>query len=249
MSISYNPPRYLLRRFEILRHLKPGQRFIEIAAGNLKLSRDLLRYFQRGTALDYSQFIEAIYHQLPQAERERLQLVVGDLFEAKLDADYDCVVACEVMEHVQDDAAFLQKLRSLLSPSGQLILSVPSRMKYWSVHDEIVGHLRRYEKDQLIQLLKNNGFSHIEVLSYGFPFINVLRWLRVLLAKKQEARKRQWTQRQQNEDSGVHHASQGFDFLGLFVNRFSLAIPAWVASWFTALDLSDGYIVIATKSA
>lgn len=244
---SYNPPRYLFRRYEILRRAIPGNAFLEIGTGNIKLAQELLRYFKKGTIVDFSKYVQTFYERLPQIQRDKLTLKIGDVQALDLGGGFDCVVSCEVMEHIEDDSAFLQRIHSLLKEEGQLMLSVPSRMKYWSVHDEIVGHLRRYEKQELLALLQATGFKQVEVLSYGFPFINLLRIPRILLARKQHRYKKDWEQRQQTEVSGAKHASRSFDWLGLLVNPVTWLPLTWVASWFNRFDLSDGYLVVARK--
>lgn len=245
--LSYNPPRYLFRRYEILRNIRPGENFLEVGTGNIKLAQALLGYFKCGTIVDFSRYVEAMYQRLPNEHKQRLRLRVGDVGELAFTETYTCVVTCEVMEHVEDDEGFLRRLHSLLNEGGQLVLSVPSRMKYWSIHDEIVGHLRRYEKEDIIERVERSGFSDIKVLSYGFPFVNLLRLPRILLAHKQHKRKKNLEKRQQTEDSGVHHASDTVNWLGLFVNQYTWLPFAWIASLFNRLDWSDGYIVIARK--
>ncbi|MCI5135040.1 MAG: class I SAM-dependent methyltransferase [Candidatus Electrothrix sp. AW2] len=247
INISYTPPRYLLRRYEVLRHVRPGKQFIEIGAGHLKLSLDLLNSFESGTALDYSKYIESAYQALPASVQQRLTLSIGDIQELHIKTQFDCVVSCEVMEHVEDDRLFLRQIKSLLCPDGQIILSVPSRMKYWAIDDEIVGHFRRYERKDIINLFKDVGFENIKLLSYGFPFTNLLRLLRILLAKKQQRRKKHWDQRQLTEESGVHHASGIPNFLAIFVNRYTMLPLNIIASLFNRFDWSDGYIIIAKK--
>lgn len=39
---------------------------------------------------------------------------------------FDCVIASEVLEHVEDPPAFLDRLRNLTQPGGRLILTVPN---------------------------------------------------------------------------------------------------------------------------
>ena len=40
---------------------------------------------------------------------------------------------------------------------------MPAKAKYWTVHDELVGHLRRYEKADLMRMLEDAGFVDVEV--------------------------------------------------------------------------------------
>jgi hypothetical protein len=53
--MKYYPPRYLFRRYELLRRVSEGNHFLEIGAGRLLLSVELLRYFRRGTLIDFSE--------------------------------------------------------------------------------------------------------------------------------------------------------------------------------------------------
>ena len=245
--LSYNPPRYLFRRHEILRNLHCGENFLEVGAGNLKLAQTLLDYFSRGTIVDFSEFVRTTYKQLPPDHQVKLTLLVGDILELSFPETYDCIVTCEVMEHIEEDLAFLQCLYVLLNSGGRIVLSVPSKMKHWSIHDEIVGHLRRYEKNDIIKLFERAGFVEINVQSYGFPFVNILRLLRILLAKKQYNRKKDWGGRQQTEDSGRNHASKIFDRLGIFINQYTIFPMAFISTLFNRFDWSDGYIVVAMK--
>ncbi len=100
--IPYYPPRYLFRRHEILKGIKPGQNFLEIGAGNLLLSQELLQFFQNGTLVDYNKQTQILFNKLNVSVQERLQLIISDFLPTVLDQKYDCIVACEVMEHVRD---------------------------------------------------------------------------------------------------------------------------------------------------
>jgi SAM-dependent methyltransferase len=243
--IPYFPPRYLFRRYEILRHIRPAECFLEVGAGGLALSSELTRYFTRGHAIDFSPEIAEIYQQLPDKIREKLTFQYGDIYQLPSGKQYDCIIACEVMEHIEDDAQFLRFLKSLLTPQGQLILSVPARMKFWTVHDDIVGHLRRYEKAELMQLMQRVGFESVKIMAYGYPFVNGLRFLRALYAKKQAVIKQQWTAEQQTQHSGIHHVPRSWNSLGLLVNPYTFLPLNWIACLFNGYDLSEGYLIIA----
>jgi hypothetical protein len=44
-----------------------------------------------------------------------------------------------------------------------VVIAVPADPRLWSAHDDAVGHLRRYEREQLHSLLTEGGF-HVERL-------------------------------------------------------------------------------------
>ncbi|NOX24545.1 MAG: class I SAM-dependent methyltransferase [Deltaproteobacteria bacterium] len=227
--------------------IRPGHNFLEIGAGNLKLSQELLRLFNHGTLVDYNVETQFLYDRLDVSLHERFELIISDFSSLVLPQQYDCVIACEVLEHVQDDEAFVQKAYCLLRDQGQLILSVPSRMKFWSRHDEIVGHLRRYEKNDIIQLLKKNKFRNINIVSYGYPFVNLLRWASICLATYHYHEKKQWSQKKQSQKSGIVRTDGMADLLGILVNQYSTYPLCAFASLFNKFDLSNGYIITAGK--
>lgn len=243
----YYPPRYLFRRYEILRHVRPAELFLEVGAGSLNLACELLNYFSRGKAVDFSLETQSIYDELSSDITKRLVFESIDIAALPEEASYDCVVACEVMEHFEDDQTFLLKIHRLLKPQGQIILSVPARMKFWSIHDEITGHYRRYERQQIIDLYQAAGFENINVIAYGYPFINMLRRLRVLYAARQACEKTKWSKIEQTQRSGLHHIPTKFHWLGLLINPYTLLPLNWIARLFNKTNLSEGYIAIAEK--
>jgi SAM-dependent methyltransferase len=54
------------------------------------------------------------------------------------------VLLCDVLEHIEDDVAFLGALLSAMKPGAFLLLTVPACPWLWSPHDEVYGHHRRY---------------------------------------------------------------------------------------------------------
>lgn len=72
----------------------------------------------------------------------------------------------DVIEHVQDDHAFLADAASLLQPDGMLYLTVPCYGWLWSEADVEAGHFRRHTR-QSLQALLGDGFD-IAYSSYFF---------------------------------------------------------------------------------
>lgn len=77
----------------------------------------------------------------------------------------DCILACDVLEHVQGDIELLQKLRVALCPRGFLIATVPAYDFLWSGEDYISNHVRRYTRRVLEKRIRTAGFI-IEWCSY-----------------------------------------------------------------------------------
>jgi SAM-dependent methyltransferase len=82
----------------------------------------------------------------------------------------------DVLEHIQDDAAFLADLRKLLAPEGRLYMTVPADPSLWSVEDEQAAHYRRYTRATLGRVLERAGFR-VEFMTHLFSYL----WLPVFL--------------------------------------------------------------------
>lgn len=95
------------------------------------------------------------------------------------DASFDCVLALDVIEHVDDDMGILTSLFKVIKPGGHLIITVPAFDALWSEHDEINHHKRRYRSPQLKHLIEEAGFT-VDRVSY----CNTALYLPVLLTRK-----------------------------------------------------------------
>lgn len=76
----------------------------------------------------------------------------------------------DVVEHVQDDVAFLRQVAEALLSSGRVYITVPAYRFLWSSEDQAAGHWRRYSCESLVQAVEKAGLT-VEYTSYFF------RWL------------------------------------------------------------------------
>ena len=61
------------------------------------------------------------------------------------------------------------ELHRVLRPEAVLVLSVPLNPKLWDDADVWAGHVKRYEKQELVELLEGHGFAVDDVRTWGFP--------------------------------------------------------------------------------
>lgn len=73
----------------------------------------------------------------------------------------------DVLEHIENDADFLDDLRKYMKPGGHLFLTVPAHRWLWSNNDRFSGHFRRYTAKNLTELLRACGF-HVRYATYFF---------------------------------------------------------------------------------
>ncbi|MGH9091567.1 MAG: class I SAM-dependent methyltransferase [Acidimicrobiales bacterium] len=60
------------------------------------------------------------------------------------DRQFDLLLACDVIEHVDHDVAALRELLRVAAPGGTLLLTVPAYQWLWTDHDVQLHHRRRY---------------------------------------------------------------------------------------------------------
>jgi 2-polyprenyl-3-methyl-5-hydroxy-6-metoxy-1,4-benzoquinol methylase len=73
----------------------------------------------------------------------------------------------DVIEHVQDDHAFVGAMATLLTTNGRLYVTVPAYGWLWSHEDVQAGHFRRYTLTSICEVLCAAGLR-IEYASYFF---------------------------------------------------------------------------------
>lgn len=104
-----------------------------------------------------------------------MNLWTSSIEEVSANKKYDLIVATDVIEHIQNDKAAVQKMNSLLKGDGTIVITVPALQSLFGYHDEVLGHFRRYSKEQLVRLLKESSAQaqFKLVRYYGFSLIPV----------------------------------------------------------------------------
>jgi SAM-dependent methyltransferase len=241
-------PRAFCRAELVVRLLRGRARtFSDVGCGEGYLAERLARAGLTGWGIDPS--ADAVALAQERFERMNLDGVrfwQSDLFDPKLPrAEADAVLLLEVLEHLEDDTGALERLRDLVKDEGYLVLSVPAHQKLWDHSDEAVGHVRRYERKELLGKLETAGWAPQLVYNYGFPLINLMRPLRAVF------------HRQRQEKAGFSDAHEATLYSGIHEAGHSsrLAVPlalygrlaSTVQRPFLRTDLGEGYLTLAEK--
>ncbi|KLD65873.1 class I SAM-dependent methyltransferase [Dyella japonica] len=95
------------------------------------------------------------------------RVVCGTLSDAAPElGPLDAVGAFDVVEHIEDDAAFVGQIAASLSAGGYFFSTVPAHTWMWSGADDEAGHFRRYTSDNYASLLAPH--FDVKFISYFF---------------------------------------------------------------------------------
>jgi SAM-dependent methyltransferase len=184
--------------------------FAEIGCGGGDLSKILCDEGHTGIGVDFSAEAIAIASENLRShiQNNQYKLIEGDITSSadfeKFYKKFDVAFSMMVMEHVHDDTNFLKNLSLLTRPLGYVIVAVPGRMDKWNIEDDTVGHLRRYESNDLRELMTTSGLEDVEVWSVAVPVGNLLFNLsNFLVSRSQEVHKTHLSQRDQTATSGI----------------------------------------------
>lgn len=88
---------------------------------------------------------------------------------------FDVVICADVLEHIKNDKIAIKNLVNALKKDGLLVLTNPAYSKYYGEHDKLIGHYRRYNKKDYLNVAKENNLEVVKlrylVSSIFFPFI------------------------------------------------------------------------------
>ncbi|MDZ5620568.1 class I SAM-dependent methyltransferase [Nocardioides sp. HM23] len=105
-----------------------------------------------------------------------LAVVRGDATAMPFDdATFDLVMSTDVWEHIEDDGAVASETARVLRHGGRALIAVPCSMKLWSGHDVALGHVRRYERDQLAAVVSGAGLEIEDMWSWNVLLRPVVR--------------------------------------------------------------------------
>jgi 2-polyprenyl-3-methyl-5-hydroxy-6-metoxy-1,4-benzoquinol methylase len=169
------------------------------------------------------------------------------LFEIDTAEKFDLITMFEVLEHLENDKEALRRVNSLLREGGVFLFSVPSKAKLWGESDIIGGHFRRYEKDELIHLVNESGFEVLEFICYGFPWLNIAKFVRDRLARRALNQEKGKSKISLSKQSGLNIAAHRTPLLECFFNRYILFLPMKISSLFNKLDLAEAYLCLARR--
>jgi SAM-dependent methyltransferase len=170
--------------------------------------------------------------------------VVDELSEL-LPEEFDYLFAFEVLEHIENDLDVFCEWMRYLKPGGTVLLSVPAHARKYGRSDELVGHVRRYEKDQLHQLMRDGGVDDVQIINYGYPITELTRRLSNRIVRN-DSSYNGLSAEQRSIRSAQAKPKAITRTLSLLSDKLVLPF-CLVQRWFYNRDLGDGYVACGIK--
>lgn len=243
-SLGWVPaPRFLLRRAEVLRVIgdaSPG-RVLEVGAGAGSLFADIAMRGFSGVAVETSEAARALATRML-ADQQSVE-VTDELPPAEPTFDY--LMAFEVLEHITDAKAMLQEWLKRLRPGGRVLLSVPAYAKRWTSTDTWAGHVRRYDRRDLIALAERVGLTVRSCTHYGFPLADAIEPINA--AVRARRLKHHLSRDERSAESGIQRSVETrlFPLIRSWPGRLGLRAAVVMQRWFANANLGNGLLLDA----
>ncbi len=122
---------------------------------------------------------------------------------------FESVVCLNVLEHIEDDAGALAKMRDLLVVGGRVVVLVPAVPRVFGSMDIAMGHIRRYSRRSIVDLFKRSGLVVEKATYMNLPGLLGWWWHGRILKRVQLS----------------PHSTRAFDRIVPFVSALERLIP------------------------
>jgi glycosyltransferase involved in cell wall biosynthesis len=144
-----------------------GDRVLEIGAGIGNLTANLVprtKYHASDINPHYLDRLETLKQTRPYLQVHYTDASAAETYPAE---QFDTVICMNVVEHIENDVEALSNIRRSLDKNGRAIVLVPNGPRLFGSLDKVLGHYRRYTRDQLVQACQNAGFTVEKVLKFN----------------------------------------------------------------------------------
>lgn len=142
-----------------------GKRLLDVGCANGQFLEYTARFGIDGAGIDISEEMVGV------AQKNGLNCFVKDLFD--VNEKYDLVTYWDVIEHVSDPKAILEKTRSILNTGGEVVLQTPATGMISELFGDRwlyylpVQHIHLFSQIALFNLLNKTGFAITGWIRFG----------------------------------------------------------------------------------
>jgi SAM-dependent methyltransferase len=182
---------WIRRRFEVLQQITARSSWKDAVAGEIGCGHGLLQR-QCEDALDLCvDGFDLNEWALERNISRRSRVCCYNIFDraSELREHYDVIFLFDVIEHIEDDRAFVEAALFHLKKGGRLIVNVPATQALFSAYDRAAGHVRRYSPETLARLMETAGLQMQLWTYWGLsmvPLLFVRKWMLERLTEPDE---------------------------------------------------------------
>src|SRR5271165_4708242 len=144
-----------------------GDRVLEIGAGIGNLTANLVPravYWASDVNPHYLDRLKKLKQARPYMQVQYTDASAGETYPEE---QFDTVICLNVVEHLEDDVKALRNIRRSLEKNGRAIILVPNGPGLYGSLDRVLGHYRRYTRQQLQEVCEQAGFRVEKVLKFN----------------------------------------------------------------------------------
>lgn len=145
-----------------------GEQVLEIGAGIGNLTLNLAPrslYWASDINSHYLHELRKLQETRPYLRASQVDLTAGESFPSA--QRFDTVICLNVLEHVEDDLTALRNIWQSLQEGGRAIVLVPQGPDLYGTLDKVLGHFRRYSREQLASVAESAGFRVHCILTFN----------------------------------------------------------------------------------
>jgi len=178
--------------FQMVKSLFPSNKkltFLDLGAADGKTLLALRDYIPSGdyTGVEYSAALIRCTPELPGNVRI-IQADIEDLPSEVRDCKYDVITALAVLEHLDDPAEAVSRIRDMLTVNGFFIATCPApvwdHMAQRSCLLEGDHHTHAFNRANLIRLFQENGYDVVKYERFMLAVIGFLPYIGIPVSQK-----------------------------------------------------------------
>lgn len=150
-----------------------NEKILDVGAGQGLFAHQLFDKF--GVKIDLNEYKKVLSTKNIYKYKYK-KIYLGNFLKVKFEKKYDKIFLLDVIEHLNDKDLnfFFLKINDILNNDGLVIINVPSLSFLYSEYDRAVGHYKRYNVNDFVDLSKKFRFKIINVSYWGLFYIPIL---------------------------------------------------------------------------
>lgn len=138
---------------------------LDLGCGPGLLGMSFINELKKVIFLDFSEgMINEVKNSLEEKNIKNYELKLGEI-ESYNDEKVDLVTISMVLHHIKDIGKTIKKISTILNKGGKMIITDLDKAEIFG-KEEFKIHHHGFNRDELSNIIKNNGFNNVKVESF-----------------------------------------------------------------------------------